>query len=166
MTSNHPEKLDAALIRPGRVDKVIYLGYMRVPEARELLRHYFQCDDLTPLQLLRLTDIITHGTTSLPYSKQKEVKFIDACEDGEDDGYPAFQRSTFTRLTDRNGNPLPPKFTPAEMEQLCAECETVDEFLDSLQERASRFVGESELVVPGVKRQISISRTTTPHVSS
>merc|ERR1719410_800686 len=28
MTSNHPEKLDPALIRPGRIDKKLMLGYM------------------------------------------------------------------------------------------------------------------------------------------
>lgn len=26
MTTNHPEKLDPALIRPGRIDKILYLG--------------------------------------------------------------------------------------------------------------------------------------------
>ena len=28
MTSNHPEKLDPALIRPGRIDKTFHLTYM------------------------------------------------------------------------------------------------------------------------------------------
>jgi ATP-dependent 26S proteasome regulatory subunit len=41
MTSNHPEKLDAALIRPGRVDKVLHLGYMEAAEAILMVNHYF-----------------------------------------------------------------------------------------------------------------------------
>ena len=37
MTSNHPEKLDPALIRPGRVNLKLYLGYIELPEARRRL---------------------------------------------------------------------------------------------------------------------------------
>jgi mitochondrial chaperone BCS1 len=33
MTSNHPEKLDPALIRPGRVNLKLYLGYIELPEV-------------------------------------------------------------------------------------------------------------------------------------
>lgn len=42
MTSNHPEKLDPALIRPGRIDKKLKLGYMDNGNVLEMLEHYFQ----------------------------------------------------------------------------------------------------------------------------
>jgi len=41
MTTNHPEMLDPALIRPGRINKQIYLGYMRLEQALQLTEHYF-----------------------------------------------------------------------------------------------------------------------------
>eukprot|EP00798_Chlamydomonas_sp_ICE-L_P028957 gene28957-32151_t len=41
MTTNHPEKLDPALIRPGRINKKIYLGRQCLPQALDLIRHYF-----------------------------------------------------------------------------------------------------------------------------
>jgi len=42
MSTNHPEKLDPALIRPGRVDKKLLLGYMESAEMVEMIEHYFQ----------------------------------------------------------------------------------------------------------------------------
>ncbi|CAD7700065.1 unnamed protein product [Ostreobium quekettii] len=41
MTTNHPEKLDPALIRPGRVNKQLYFGYLRLEEALQMAEHYF-----------------------------------------------------------------------------------------------------------------------------
>ncbi|GMH51164.1 hypothetical protein TrLO_g3572 [Triparma laevis f. longispina] len=41
MTTNHPEKLDAALIRPGRIDKKIFLGYLNYESAIKMVHHYF-----------------------------------------------------------------------------------------------------------------------------
>ena len=38
LTTNHPERLDPALIRPGRVNKSIYMGLLEPKEALEMLR--------------------------------------------------------------------------------------------------------------------------------
>jgi len=42
MTTNHPEKLDPALIRPGRVDKKFLLTYMTGVQSSLMVAHYFQ----------------------------------------------------------------------------------------------------------------------------
>ena len=91
MTSDHP---DPALIRPGRVNLKLYLGYIELPEAREMISHYFGQD-------LSLA--------------QRD-----------------FLEQTWTRAGRR-------QFTPAQLEQLCAEADTLDQLLGSLSERhASR----------------------------
>lgn len=41
LTSNHPEKLDPALIRPGRINRKVYLGNVKLEQARSMIRHYF-----------------------------------------------------------------------------------------------------------------------------
>ena len=40
MTTNHPEALDPALVRPGRVDIQLRLGFVELPEARQMVEHY------------------------------------------------------------------------------------------------------------------------------
>lgn len=37
MTTNHPETLAPALIRPGRVNHKVHLGYIELPEAKEMV---------------------------------------------------------------------------------------------------------------------------------
>jgi len=42
MTTNYPEILDPALIRPGRIDKILELGYMEEPkDIISMLEHYY-----------------------------------------------------------------------------------------------------------------------------
>merc|ERR1712183_460803 len=42
MTTNHPEMLDSSLIRPGRIDKRLNLGYMVGNDMIAMLEHYFE----------------------------------------------------------------------------------------------------------------------------
>lgn len=41
ITSNFPERLDKALIRPGRIDKIIKLNYIAEEQAVEMCNHFF-----------------------------------------------------------------------------------------------------------------------------
>ena len=41
MTTNHIEKLDPALIRPGRINMKIHLDYIKQREASEMIKYYF-----------------------------------------------------------------------------------------------------------------------------
>jgi chaperone BCS1 len=41
MTTNHPEVLDPALVRPGRVDRSIYLGPASVEQCKKLFQRFY-----------------------------------------------------------------------------------------------------------------------------
>jgi len=56
MTSNHPEKLDPALIRPGRIDRQILLGHLQLQAAAEMIEHYFSAK-LTSEQHAALVEV-------------------------------------------------------------------------------------------------------------
>merc|ERR1719440_922167 len=42
MTTNHPEVLDPALIRPGRIDQKLLLSHMKPHNVTAMIEHYFQ----------------------------------------------------------------------------------------------------------------------------
>ncbi|RDK39582.1 BCS1-like ATPase [Aspergillus phoenicis ATCC 13157] len=61
MTTNHPEKLDAALLRPGRVDMTITFGYAHSQDIRELFSSIYSTleGDLRSVSPNRRKDAIT-----------------------------------------------------------------------------------------------------------
>ena len=42
MSTNHHQLLDPALIRPGRIDRIMELGYMLPKDCMDMLEHYYQ----------------------------------------------------------------------------------------------------------------------------
>jgi mitochondrial chaperone BCS1 len=71
MTTNHPEKLDDALVRPGRVDMKIEFALANKQQSRELFMRMY-CEDTQDLmrQPLKLSEI-------LPVSASGDGEFLD-----------------------------------------------------------------------------------------
>jgi len=53
MTTNHPEKLDPALIRPGRIDRKVCLDYAGPEQKNELHKRFFGNESGCPEELLQ-----------------------------------------------------------------------------------------------------------------
>ncbi len=56
LTTNHPERLDPALVRPGRIDRKIELGYATAGQASRMFRWFFSDHPLGPEYIGRLAD--------------------------------------------------------------------------------------------------------------
>ncbi len=76
MTSNHPEMLDPALIRPGRIDKKLYLGHLRYQDLVSMMEHFFQLS-LDNVQVNRLKAAIEEPPSLMMTPAQVEQM---ACE--------------------------------------------------------------------------------------
>lgn len=105
MTSNYPEMLDPALIRPGRIDRQVFLGYMAADDAQKLVEHYFGCK-LNKKQSARLASAF-QTETPLPKQSAKSVVIVD------------------------HGG----QHSPAEIESLCLSHDTVDECIEAVVSR-------------------------------
>ncbi len=74
MTTNHPEMLDPALIRPGRVDKKLLLNYMGPKHAIDLISHYFGVR-VDERQRIRLSEILEGNEDGLPALQLTPAQF-------------------------------------------------------------------------------------------
>ncbi len=57
LTTNHPERLDPALVRPGRVDRKVELGYATSDQARRLFLWFYRDCGLSAAALARAADV-------------------------------------------------------------------------------------------------------------
>jgi SpoVK/Ycf46/Vps4 family AAA+-type ATPase len=72
MTTNHPEMLDPALIRPGRIDKKLMLGYMAAADIVGMLEHYFQTT-LTSSQIAQVETIVDASRLNLTPAQVEQL---------------------------------------------------------------------------------------------
>jgi len=93
MTTNHPEILDPALIRPGRIDQQLLLGYMNPANVVDMINHYFQLKEdgkegLSENLVARIRKaILGNGTRGVPGLKltPAQVEQLSAEHDSVED---------------------------------------------------------------------------------
>ena len=81
LTSNHPEKLDPALIRPGRINRKLFLGNVKLTEATSMMRHYFSSGEPLPAELeARLAAVFVDDVLSPAQVESMCAEFDDPDE--------------------------------------------------------------------------------------
>merc|ERR1712117_576375 len=56
ITTNYPEKLDKALIRPGRIDMKVNFGPMRGKDITDMFQHYFEMSPPASVSMEKLPE--------------------------------------------------------------------------------------------------------------
>ncbi|RHY75323.1 hypothetical protein DYB34_013997, partial [Aphanomyces astaci] len=72
MTTNHPEKLDPALVRPGRVNKKLMLGHISSRHTQLMVEHFF-ATTLDPKQRKAIDDVFANTTNNVTPAQVEQL---------------------------------------------------------------------------------------------
>jgi hypothetical protein len=78
-TTNDIASIDPAVIRPGRVDKLIKMDYIKAPIIKQIVKHYYHVMDDTYIDYLQKLDTITE-TISPALVQTICIKNKDICD--------------------------------------------------------------------------------------
>ena len=82
LTTNHPERLDPALVRPGRVDRKVELGHATPDQARRLFLWFYQGCGVPPWELESLAERfaaqVPRGKTCMAAVQEHLLRHRDA----------------------------------------------------------------------------------------
>jgi chaperone BCS1 len=71
ITANHRKVFDAALERPGRIDRKFYIGYMAWPSARKMFLNFYGEEHLGAFEAVWLDGIYSPAQLQVYFSKYK-----------------------------------------------------------------------------------------------
>ncbi|KAK1050708.1 hypothetical protein LTR33_014650 [Friedmanniomyces endolithicus] len=116
MTTNHPEKLDAALVRPGRVDRKVEFRLAMKEQVRELFVRMYAASDEVPEAGL-ISGAAAVGNGSLRALANGHAKGPGAADDGVELAH--LTRPELEELAEEFAGRVPDdQFTPAEVQNL------------------------------------------------
>ncbi|RHY98366.1 hypothetical protein DYB37_009446 [Aphanomyces astaci] len=72
MTTNHPEKLDPALVRPGRVNKKLMLGHISSRQTQLMVEHFF-ATTLDAKQRKAIDDVFANTTNNVSPAQVEQL---------------------------------------------------------------------------------------------
>ncbi|KAG5469393.1 hypothetical protein LSCM1_02610 [Leishmania martiniquensis] len=113
MTTNHIERLHPSLLRPGVVTMKLHMHNFDAACAVAMVKHFFSHTELPSAQLEELRSLLEAASAN------------------------ASKADTTASTSDESGDSSVPDtkgFSPAELEQRCAECDTVEELLEVLRQ--------------------------------